>query len=165
MACRGVHHLYVVELVDFGVKFGITTNPPKRMAQHTAAALNYGFVVGAVWVSEPSSDSRVFEAELRRQNGGKEYMPGSTHEDVVARIVRMSGLTTWYAGEASGVPAMRSGEAVTWRQRRVHGGQACATTGYAYLRASAASANPMTVAMMRYVAGQDLGLPLVKVLP
>lgn len=75
----GGWYLYVVEIVDRGVKVGVTGNNPKiRIGQHQRDAEAYGCRIGRTWVSPRHGFAYRNEKRLIRLVGPKqtrEYLP------------------------------------------------------------------------------------------
>lgn len=59
-------YLYVVEIKNLGVKFGITRDPKNRLAQHKRDAAAYGREVGRIWLSSPHVGYVNNETTVRR---------------------------------------------------------------------------------------------------
>ncbi|OCH81775.1 hypothetical protein A9310_04080 [Gordonia sp. UCD-TK1] len=68
-------HLYVVEIVGFGVKVGISIKPAKRINNHRRDAEKFDMKLGRTWVSAPHVEARSNERRLVELSGGsREYL-------------------------------------------------------------------------------------------
>lgn len=68
-------HLYVVEIVGFGVKVGISVKPDRRIETHRRDAEKFGMKIGQTWISIPHTEARANERQLIELLGGRrEYL-------------------------------------------------------------------------------------------
>ena len=78
-------YLYVVEILDLGVKFGITTDPENRIRTHMSTAAAYGRETGRVWVSHPHTNYKKNERILKRIYKSKREYVRIPYEEVVKK--------------------------------------------------------------------------------
>lgn len=77
-------YLYLAEIVDVGVKVGISTEPTRRLAGHARDAAAYGRKLGRTWVSEvPHVNARENESAIKGDSR-REYLT-RTFEDCLAQ--------------------------------------------------------------------------------
>ena len=78
-------YLYVVEILDLGVKFGITTDPENRIRTHMSTAAAYGRETGRVWVSRPHTNYKKNERTLKRIYESKREYVRAPYEEVTKK--------------------------------------------------------------------------------
>ncbi|AEK09670.1 hypothetical protein PBI_MOZY_56 [Mycobacterium phage Mozy] len=84
------YHLYVLELVGFGVKVGISKNPRRRLATLRKHAEDHGTPVGRTFISHPHVEARANERHLITLGGSgnrREYLPGIGYDAAVSATV------------------------------------------------------------------------------
>lgn len=77
-------YLYLAEIVDIGVKVGISRNPTNRLASHARDASAYGRKLGRTWVS-PVSHTNARENESAIKGGSRREYLARDFDDCLAQ--------------------------------------------------------------------------------
>lgn len=90
-AGEGSLYLYVVEILDVGVKVGVTRRPAHRLESHVTQAWAYRRQVGRGWLSRSAAARFVLENEAALVGGSPTEYLEAGFDETVARAEALAG--------------------------------------------------------------------------